>query len=68
MAEPACLEKGSSLAPLGSEPRSCWLENVFEAKEKAKDLLLSGSETEETEESLGANMLGSKLLELEIPG
>ena len=68
MAQPAGLEKGSSQALLGSGPQSCWPENVLEAKEKAKHLLLRVSETEETLESLGENKLGLKQLRSKTPG
>ena len=68
MAQPASLEKGSSQALLGSGPQRCWLENVLEAKEKAKHLLPKESETEETQESLGENKSGLKQLRSKTPG
>ena len=64
----ACLEMRESCFLLGNARRDCLPLNEREAKEKAKDLLLSESGTEETQESPLENMLGSKLLGLGILG
>ena len=53
---------------LGNARRDCLPLNEREAKERAEDLLLLVSGTEETQESPLENMLGSKLLESKIPG
>ena len=58
MAEPACLEKGNSCAPMGSELRNCRPQNEHAAKEKEEGLPLKESEIEVTLASLGEKKLG----------
>ena len=64
MAEPACPEKGNARALMGSELQNCRPRNEHAAKEKAKDPLLAGFGTEETQVSLGEKRSGLLLLRL----